>query len=156
MLILLDIDGVMIPANSWKKPEFLNDGFPVFSSRATHALKRILSETNADILLTTSHKSKYSISEWFKIFEERGIHVNTIGRLPENKSCLNRKEEILNWFNSKFDRENFVILDDDKSLNGLPLSLKENLVLTSSLVGLTDELAMEAILILRKQELYAS
>lgn len=27
MLILLDIDGVMVPANSWKRPEFLADGF---------------------------------------------------------------------------------------------------------------------------------
>jgi hypothetical protein len=156
MLILLDIDGVMVPANSWKKPEFLNDGFPVFSSRATLALQKIISETSADILLTTSHKSKYSIPEWFKIFEMRGIHVNKIERLCENKSYLNRKEEILYWFNSRTDHDSFVILDDDKSLNGLPLSLKENLVLTSPLVGLTDELALEAILILRKEELYAS
>lgn len=153
MLILLDIDGVMVPANSWKKPEFLNDGFPVFSSRATYALQKIISETSADILLTTSHKSKYSISEWFKIFESRGIIVSNIGRLSENIFYLNRKEEILNWFYSKKDDENFVIIDDDKSLNGLPNFLKENLVLTSPLVGLTDELAIEAADILRKKEL---
>jgi hypothetical protein len=27
MLILLDIDGVMTSANSWKRPELLSDGF---------------------------------------------------------------------------------------------------------------------------------
>lgn len=153
MLILLDIDGVMVPANSWKKPEFLNDGFPVFSSRATHALQKIISETSADILLTTSHKSKYSISEWFKIFELRGIVVNKIDRLSENLSYLNRKEEILNWFNSRNNHENFVIIDDDKSLNGLPLFLKEHLILTSPLVGLTNELAIETIVNLNKEKL---
>ena len=64
MLILLDIDGVMVPAKSWKRPEFLNDGFFAFSSDATSALQKIISETSADILLTTSHKSKYTIQEW--------------------------------------------------------------------------------------------
>jgi hypothetical protein len=29
MLILLDIDGVWVPANSWKKPEFMDDVFPI-------------------------------------------------------------------------------------------------------------------------------
>ena len=156
MLILLDIDGVMVPANSWKKPEFLNDGFPVFSWKATHALQKIISETSADILLTTSHKSKYNISEWFKIFELRGISVGKIDRLDENKSFFNRKEEILNWSNSRFDHEKFVIIDDDKSLNGLPSYLKEKLILTSPLVGLTDKLAEEAIYALNNETIYVS
>ena len=26
MLLYLDIDGVMVPANSWRKPEILEDG----------------------------------------------------------------------------------------------------------------------------------
>ena len=53
MLILLDIDGVMVPANSWKKPEFLADGFAVFSTKSVQALNKIILETNAGILLTT-------------------------------------------------------------------------------------------------------
>ena len=65
MIILLDIDGVMVPASSWKTPEFLNDGFPNFSPRAINSLNKIISKTNASILLTTSHKSKYPIASWF-------------------------------------------------------------------------------------------
>ena len=42
-----------------------------------------------------------------------------------------------------------VIIDDDKMLNGLPESIKRNLILTSSSVGLTDDLADEAISILK-------
>jgi HAD domain in Swiss Army Knife RNA repair proteins len=152
MLILLDIDGVMVPANSWKKPEFLNDGFPVFSHKATQALQRIISETSAAILLTTSHKSSYEIKEWKNIFKLRGIKVNKINRLSENTNHLNRKEEIINWFNAKNGiYEDFIIIDDDKSLNALPKLLKNKLIQTSASIGLTDELANKALKIMKKE-----
>jgi hypothetical protein len=152
MLILLDIDGVMVPANSWKKPEFLNDGFPAFSYKATQALQRIISETGADILLTTSHKSTYSIEEWKDIFVKREIQFNKINCLSENINHLSRKEEIFNWFNENSIYEQFIIIDDDKSLNALPKLLKKRLIQTSASVGLTDELANEAILIIENEK----
>ncbi|TDO24506.1 HAD domain-containing protein [Pedobacter duraquae] len=146
MLILLDIDGVMVPANSWKKPEFHEDGFPVFTRKSVDALNRIISETNAQVVLTTSHKSNYSLSQWKNLFKNRGILVKTIKRLDQNKANHDRKTEIEQWFSkSHVDHEDFVIIDDDKMLNALPVYLRENLVLTSSSVGLTDELASIAI-----------
>ena len=45
MIILLDIDGVMVPASNWKTPEFLNDGFPNFSPRAINSLNKIILKT---------------------------------------------------------------------------------------------------------------
>lgn len=152
MLILLDIDGVMVPATSWRPSEILADGFANFSNRAVASLQRIISDTGATILLTTSHKSKYSISEWENIFKVRGINTK-ISRLEENVDSLSRKEEVINWFASTQTSENFVILDDDKSLNGLPEYLKEKLVLTSGTVGLITEHAEVAIGILRAEEL---
>lgn len=154
MLILLDIDGVMVPASAWKRPEFLNDGFPVFSNRATEALQKIISETSATLLLTTSHKSNYSISEWNAIFKLRGITVTKIERLEGNSLNTNRKDEILNWFSSTNSKEKFVIIDDDKSLNALPSNLKEKLVLTSPLVGLNMDMAFDAIAILKQEEMF--
>lgn len=154
MLILLDIDGVMVPASAWKRPEFLNDGFPVFSNRATEALQKIISETSANLLLTTSHKSNYSISEWNAIFKLRGITVTKIERLEGNSLNTNRKDEILNWFSFTNSKEKFVIIDDDKSLNALPSNLKEKLVLTSPLVGLTMDMAFDAIAILKQEEMF--
>lgn len=145
MLILLDIDGVMVPANSWKRPEFLDDGFPSFSSKATNALQKIISETNADILLTTSHKTSYSLKEWKNIFKKRNISLHRISRLSENVNYLSRKQEIIDWFATKKDNKEFIIIDDDKSLNDLPLFLKNRLIQTSSSIGLTNELADEAI-----------
>jgi HAD domain in Swiss Army Knife RNA repair proteins len=143
MLFFLDIDGVMVPAKGWKSPEFLNDGFPAFSSKSTSTLQALISE-DVTIMLTTSHKSKFSIEEWKSIFKNRGINIEKIKLLPENFNNLSRKDEIVNWFNVNKVNENFVIIDDDKCLNELPDFLKENLVQTSPYIGLTEE-HLEAI-----------
>jgi hypothetical protein len=153
MLILLDIDGVMVPGTSWKRPEFLSDGFPAFSLKAVKALERIINKTGANILLTTSHKSKYDFLKWKEIFRTRAIQVNQIDMLSTDSSKLSRKDEILSWYYSSNHFEAFVIIDDDKCLNDLPANIKDHLVLTSSSLGLTDELADEAIAKLTKEAL---
>jgi hypothetical protein len=139
MLIFLDFDGVMVPAKSWQRPEILEDGFAAFSSKAVLVLNELLSQnTEAVIMLTTSHKSRFSHSEWKDIFQRRGLNVNQLKSLVENSDFLSRKEEILNWFNTKGIYEDFIIIDDDKSLNELPKFFKDRLILTSSLVGLNE------------------
>ena len=145
----------MVPANSWKRPEILVDEFPAFSLKATYALQRILAETNAQIILTTSHKGKYSISQWADIFSLSGIKVKEVLRLPENTTNLSRKEEILHWFETQDFPDNFVIIDDDKSLNDLPKFLKDKLILTSGAIGLTDDFADRAIALLREEPILA-
>ena len=138
MLFFLDIDGVMVPAKGWKSPEFLDDGFPAFSKKAIQTLQKLISEKDT-VMLTTSHKSKFSIEEWKNIFKNRGINVEKIKTLPANIGNLSRKDEIVNWFSGNSVDDNFVIIDDDKSLNDLPDFLKDNLIQTSSHVGLTEE-----------------
>lgn len=154
MLILLDIDGVMVQAASWKRVEILNDGFTSFNARAVSGLQRIISETGASILLTTSHKYKYNLDQWKDIFAIRGINAN-IDRLEDNLTFLNRKEEILRWHNNNNNNiEDFVIIDDDKSLNGLPSNLKEKLVQTTPMIGLTEENVEQAFKIFEKSLVY--
>ena len=65
MLIFLDIDGVMAPAKSWQRPDILEDGFVDFSPKAVRVIQDLISQ-NADstIILTTSHKSRFSLSQW--------------------------------------------------------------------------------------------
>lgn len=138
MLILLDIDGVMVQAKSWSPPPALEDGFSVFTTQAVSALNAIIEASNADILLTTSHKGRFSISEWESIFSIRGVKVNSIQRLSSDSAEINRMEEISNWYSSNKNVDDFVIIDDDKSLNGLPNYLKSRLVLTQPLIGLTS------------------
>ncbi|EHQ25054.1 HAD domain-containing protein [Mucilaginibacter paludis] len=154
MLILLDIDGVLVPANSWKKPEFMEDGFTAFSPGCVAALNRILLETNASILLTTSHKAIYQVAQWKNLLKTRGINAKKLKRLTTDSLKTTRKDEILQWYNNtRTPNEYFVIIDDDKMLNGLPEYIKSSLVLTSSSVGLTDDLADEAISILQKMHI---
>jgi hypothetical protein len=95
---------------------------------------------NADttIILTTSHKSRFSLSQWKIIFERRGLNVNKLESLNDNTNFQSRKVEILNWFASNDIHEDFIIIDDDKSLNDLPTFYKDRLILTSSLVGLNE------------------
>ncbi len=138
MLIFLDIDGVMVPAQGWKSPELLNDGFPAFSDKAICALQKLIAEDTI-IMLTTSHKSNFSIEAWKGIFRKRGLNIEHIKSLPANVDNLSRKDEISNWFNSNTPDSDFIIIDDDRSLNGLPGFLKNNLVQTSPYVGLTEE-----------------
>jgi len=138
MLFFLDIDGVMVPAKGWKSPEFLNDGFPAFSSKATRTLQSLIS-AEVTVILTTSHKSKFSIEEWKSIFRNRGIDIEKLKSLPENINNLSRKDEIVNWFSVNNVDDDFVIIDDDQSLNELPNFLKVKLVQTSPYIGLTEE-----------------
>ena len=145
MTIFLDIDGVMVAANSWRKLEILDDNFPAFTPRAIHSFNRILAETQPQIILTTSHKHNYSIDKWIEIFHNRNIKIDQLSRLPENTLNLKRKDELLQYFNETKLDDRFVIIDDDKSLNSLPEKLKDRLVQTSSSVGLTDYLAGEVI-----------
>lgn len=147
MLLLLDIDGVMVHASPWKRIESLDDGFYKFAPKALQGLKRILFETGASIVLTSSHKSSYNLDEWKMIFEHRGIET-TIQKLEDNVERLSRKEEITRWIAKNDFVEDFVILDDDKSLHDLPMGIKEKVVFTQPYVGLTEENALRAIEIL--------
>ena len=139
MLVFLDIDGVMAPAKSWQRPDMLEDGFVQFSTKATRVLQDLLDQfTDSTIILTTSHKSRFSLSQWRAIFERRGLRVNEIKSLNDNTDFQSRKDEILNWLDSNDVQEDFIIIDDDKSLNNLPKSYKDRLVLTSTLIGLNE------------------
>ncbi len=150
MFLFLDIDGVMVPARGWKVPEFLSDGFPAFSNKASHALQQFLSAEDT-VMLTTSHKANFSIEEWKAIFRNRGVNIEKLLTLPENTAHLSRFEELMNWFWENPVEEDFVIIDDDTSLNGLPALLKKNLIQTSPYIGLTEAHLEEARVILAEK-----
>ena len=154
MLLLLDIDGVMVPAKGWSKPQLLKDGFPAFSNKATDALRQLIDQ-DSTLVLTTSHKSNYTLEEWKQIFKNRDIEIENIIALPANTNSLNRREEIVNWFNDNHYFGQLAIIDDDASLNDLPNYLKRHLLLTSPLIGLTTD-NLESIREILKKQLAAA
>lgn len=137
MKIFLDIDGVMVPLRK-QLPTRLKDDFPIFSSESVSALNKLIND-ETEIILTTSHKSRFSISEWKNIFKARGIEIKNLSRLDDTE-CLNRRDEILKWFDTNGLPDKYIILDDDKSLNDLPPGIKEHLILTSSMIGLKENM----------------
>lgn len=139
MKIFLDIDGVMVHANPTKMVEFDADGFYKFNISAITALQSIFTHYNSnEIILSTSHRFRYSIDEWKIIFLNRGIDIKKISRIEISlEDRQSRKTEILNWIKTKHIRtKDILIIDDDKSLNGLPIHLKNRLFLTNPYTGL--------------------
>ena len=153
MTILLDIDGVLVTTPSWKVPELNHDGFLEFNSRAESNLIKLISETNASIVLTTTHRITYSIEKWKGIFNNRGIAVASIEKVNSRKTIyemLERGVEINEWVEKAGKDKNYVIIDDDQSIHALPQEIKERWVMTKPMIGLDEEGTNRAIEILKR------
>ncbi len=148
MLIFLDIDGVLVTTPPWKPCDLLEDGFAKFNSDAVNNLNKIISKTNnALIILTSSHRDRYNNEEWDNIFIKRGVLITLTFKLnPSNK--LNRAEEISNYINENNIVDEYLIIDDDKSLHGLSKNIKNRCIVTKSLIGLDENDVDRALQIL--------
>jgi hypothetical protein len=153
MKFILDIDGVLVHANPHRQVEMDTDGFYKFNPLAVKALNAVMNrEGDDELILSTSHRFRFSINQWRDIFQNRGIYINNISiidlPLQYNHS---RRSEIVKWIDShQLRTEDIVIIDDDKSLNELPSYLKERLVLTNSYIGLDNSRDLEKITKRRK------
>ena len=104
------------------------------------ALQKIINQTNAIIVLTTSHKFRYTLDQWKSIFLLRGLEIETIERLEDDRYFLTRKDELLNWLDRFKTFPEVIIIDDDTSLNNLPDSIKDKLIQPYTSIGLTNDL----------------
>jgi len=146
MKVFLDIDGVMVHANPTRRVEFDVDGFYKFNSSAIIALKHIcIHNSSIELIISSSHRFRYSTQEWKNIFFSRGLEFKEISRIETQINYgQSRKTEILNWINKcHFNWNDLLIIDDDKSLNGLPIDLKKRLILTNPYIGLNESLINE-------------
>ena len=142
MILLLDIDGVLETSPSWKQPEFLEDKFYKFNENSRKNFIEVINKINPEIILTTTHRINYNLTEWNKIFELRGINVSKISKINNAKKATDLKKrniEIEEWFLKNSTAE-FLILDDDKSLNELPNNLKNHWIQIDSMFGITESI----------------
>lgn len=147
MTILLDMDGVLVTVPSWRKVEIGPDGFMLFNEKAAKNLADILSKTNASIVLTTTHRINYNIEKWLEILAVRGLKLESITKVNSVGSISlmgSRASEIEEWVNNNA-LENYVIIDDDLSIENLPESIKSRWVKTNPMIGI-DEQAKQAVL----------
>ena len=144
MKIFLDIDGVMVHANPSRRLDFEEDGFYKFNVEAVNAIN-VLDNENNEVILSTSHRFRYSKKEWKNIFKRRGINFKKISVIDISlDNYFSRKIEIESWIDTNHIKPNdIVIIDDDKSLNGLKEEYKSRLVLTNSYTGLNSSKELE-------------
>ena len=146
-IVFLDFDGVL---NSEKYLRASDLTGVAINKEKLLLLKRVIDETGAKIVLTTSWRS-----HWDKeVCDETGIIINKLffsvgleifDKTPE--PSLRREEEIKAWLNSHSDIENFVVLDD-MMLGGK--FLENHFVKTCAYRdGLSEEDAKNAIKILK-------
>lgn len=148
MTILLDIDGVLVTAPSWKVPEQLADNFMKFNEAATKNLAKLYSVTSASIVLTTTHRINFSIEKWFDIFNSRGLNFQNISKINNRNSVAalpDRATEIKEWVEKFGGQSNYLVIDDDLSINGLSDNIKERCILTKPLIGF-DKYSLEKAL----------
>lgn len=143
MIFFLDIDGVMVHANPHRRVAQATDGFYVFSSAAVEMFNTVFIAKEDQVILSTSHRFRYSLEEWKKLFADRGIQIDTLTLLGDTVQNVDhrfsRKDEILGQIARRnIQPEQMIIIDDDKSLNDLPQVLKSRVVLTTSYIGLNE------------------
>ena len=152
MVILLDLDGVLITTPAWRPVELAPDGFFVFNAQATENLAHLLAETNAAIVLTTSHRINYALGDWWRFFHARGLHPAALTKVNDRTTLRpsgSRADDLAAWVARPDTTENYVVLDDDLSLHGLPPAIKARCVLTRPLIGLDETASRQALNILR-------
>lgn len=143
-VLLLDLDGVLITTPPWKADEIHTDGYSCFNDICVQNLNRLLTHCHFDIWLTSTRRTVKTIAEFNQIFKNRGIKGEIKGFIPTYADCSNRREEILTFL-SEFPISNFLIIDDDKSLNDLKDESKKHLISTELMQGFTAEKLEEAV-----------
>ncbi|GAA0883624.1 hypothetical protein GCM10009120_22220 [Sphingobacterium siyangense subsp. cladoniae] len=99
MIFFLDIDGVMVHANPHRQVAQATDGFYVFSRAAVETFNTIFIAEEDQVILSSSHRFRYTIAEWKKIFHDRNIRIDLLTLLEDVVAKVNhrytRKDEIL-------------------------------------------------------------
>jgi hypothetical protein len=142
-ILILDLDGVLITTPIWKSDEIHIDGYSQFNSSCIDNLNELLSIEKFEIWLSSSRRTTKSIEEFNEIFKNRGIKRSIKGFLPIYEECKTRKDEIEKFIQEK-QLSKYLIIDDDKSLNGILPEIKKQLIITNLMIGFNSDKLKEA------------
>jgi hypothetical protein len=143
-VILIDLDGVLITTPSWKPDIIHSDGYSDFNETSIMNFNKLIENVNAELWLTSSRRVNKTLSEFNEIFKNRNVIKELKGFIPCGTQGVDRLSEI----NAFLDHEpirNFLILDDDNSLQGLDSKRKQYWVKTNPLIGFDNERLLDAI-----------
>ncbi len=160
-VIFLDFDGVLNdkyfhPRETWKGHDW---GYDWIRPSLVSKVNRIIRETGAKVVISSTWRQSFSILEIRDILEESGFMGEVIDFTPDfvkgfapqgwsgGVSIKDRSDEILKWVKD-YDKENgegvrFVCLDDREDF--FENNEGMNLVLTDGTLGITDANVEEVI-----------
>ena len=151
--LILDLDGVLITTPSWKADDIHSDGYSDFNQSCVVNLNKLLLVEKFEIWLSSTRRTVKTLKEFNKIFSNRNINNPIKGFLPVYSSAKNRKEEI-ELFITQEKIKKYLIIDDDKSLNGLENDIKSKLIITEFMKGFNNEKYLQATQLLSKNSNY--
>jgi hypothetical protein len=119
-VIFLDIDGVLATNSCYGKGTNNKWGSYMFDQKAVIYLNFILSETGAEIILSSDWRTHYTLHEMREIFCHNGVLKGPIGFTPSLKTYTGdnleggRADEIKKWLqdNAWKDDIKWVAIDD--------------------------------------------
>ena len=137
-IIFLDIDGVCNSNNYFSSPEYLkesggsSDALVMLVNHHWHLdpkaialVNQLVDKSGAEVVISSTWKSKYSEEEFNKMFSERGATFKVVGRTPhlygrKFSEDVPRGREIKAYLDALSEQpESFVILDDRDDMNQL-------------------------------------
>lgn len=152
-VIFLDFDGVLNTerhqARLAVEGEVANDKWgSLFDPSAVANLQKILEETEANIVITSSWRFIKSPGNLRKMWIDRSLPGKIFGFLPSDSLNLTRGAEIEDWLRDHKCR-NYVIIDD---VDEFTSKQHDRVVEVSPVVGITESDARKAIQILNSRE----
>ena len=153
-IIFLDIDGVLCNRKSWINITDYYDGYDNFDNNCLRLLEKIVEETKAFIVVTSSWRVGKTTEKMKKIFLDRGFKYSEkiIDITPDLLNDCPSGWEIRKWLHcqkteSSFPVKQYVIIDDDIDML---YEQKDNFVETKTEIGLTEQDYNKAIKILNE------
>ena len=151
-IIFLDFDGVMDTA--YYDHMLSKQGLPgndpygtVFDPNCVHNLRRIIDNTGADIVVSSSWKHFMTYKEFLEMWDARGLpgFVTDVTPIPDMRK--NRGDEIDAWLNECNVECQYVIIDD---LDGSNFNEHQipRLLVVNPFFGLDEDTAERAIYLL--------
>lgn len=140
-VIFLDFDGVLItPTSSFRR----SHAGSVADPDAVRALNYLVAQTGASLVITSTWRLDYSLSELINLLRFWNVQANILG-ITRSAPC--RADEIRQWldsFSESASVETFVILDDLTEMG----ALSSHLVSTEFETGLTMDYVRRALEVL--------
>ena len=155
-IIFLDFDGVMDTA--YYDHMLSKQGLPgndpygtVFDPNCVHNLRRIIDNTGADIVVSSSWKHFMTYKEFLEMWDARGLpgFVTDVTPIPDMRK--NRGDEIDAWLNECNVECQYVIIDD---LDGSNFNEHQipRLLVVNPFFGLDEDTAERAIYLLNNSQ----